>query len=138
MPMIYVFQHEGKSAEHKKKVSDGIHAAMVNVLNVPEDTYDQFFFDKAKSDMVYDRKYFNIARSEDMMFIQFFFNTRPPALKQKFFERVVAEVTQRTGMQQEDMLLSIVEVAPENWWAYGRTIDPKTGFDTRMKNGGEA
>ena len=138
MPMIYVMLHEGKSAEYKQQVSDGIHAAMVNVLHVPPDTYDHFFSEKAKGDMVYDRKYFGVERTDDMMFIQFFFNTRPAALKQKLFERVADEITQRTGLRREDLLMSIVEVAADNWWAFGRTTDPKTGFDTRMKDGGDA
>ena len=138
MPIINISLYEGKSPEFKKKISDAIHAAMTEVLHVPLDTYDHFFFDKAKSDMVFDRNYFGIERTEGMIFIQFFFNARPPALKAKFFDRVAHEITTRVpSHRQEDLLMCIVEVAPENWWAYGRTIDPVTGFDTRMKDGGQ-
>ena len=41
MPMVYIQMHEGKDAAYKKAVSDGIHAAMLDVLGVPDDTWDQ-------------------------------------------------------------------------------------------------
>lgn len=86
--------------------------------------------------MVYDPNYFNVPRSPDIIFIHFFFNTRPKEMKERFFEAVADEVTKRTSLHREDLLMAITEVPAENWWAYGRTVDPKTGFDTRMKGQG--
>ena len=40
MPMIHIWMHEGKSADYKEQLSEGIHAAMIDVLEVPEDTWD--------------------------------------------------------------------------------------------------
>lgn len=136
MPMVYIWMHEGKDAEYKKQVSEGIHAAMMDVLGVPDDTWDQFFNEMEKGNMVYDQNYFGVHRSPDMMFIHFFFNTRPREMKERFFEAVADEVTKRSGLRREDLLMSITEVPWENWWAFGRTVDPKTGFDTRMKGQG--
>ena len=136
MPMVYIQMHEGKDAAYKKAVSEGIHAAMMDVLGVPDDTWDQFFHEHKPGNMVYDRNYFDVPRSEDMMFIHFFFNTRPKEMKERFFEAVADEVTKRSGLRREDLLMAITEVPWENWWAFGRTVDPKTGFDTRMKGQG--
>lgn len=133
MPIVYIWMHEGKDSEYKKQVSEGIHAAMMNVLGVLEDTWDQFFNEMQPGNMVYDPNYFGIRRSPDMIFIHFFFNTRPKEMKERFFEAVADEVTKRSGLRREDLLMSITEVSWENWWAYGRTVDPETGFDTRMK-----
>lgn len=134
--MVYIWLHEGRSAENKKQVSEGIHAAMMDVLGVPDDTWDQFFNDMTPGDMVYDPNYFGVPRSADMIFIHFFFNTRPKEMKERFFEAVADEVTRRSGLRREDLLMCITEVPWENWWAYGRTVDPNTGFDTRMKGQG--
>ena len=30
-------------------------------------------------------------------------------------------------------MMNIQECATENWWAYGRTVDPQTGTASRMK-----
>ena len=52
---------------------------------------------------------------------------------ERFFEAVADEVTKRAGLRREDLLMAITEVPWENWWTHGRMVDPKTGFDTRMK-----
>lgn len=133
MPMVYIWTHEGKSEERLKGISEGIHAAMVDVLKVSDDTWDQFINEMPPGRMIYDRNYWGVPRSDDMVFIQFFFNTRPAELKARFFEAVVDEVTRRAQLKRSDLILTITEVAAENWWAHGREVDPNTGFDTRMK-----
>lgn len=136
MPMVYIQMHEGKSAEYKKQVSEGIHTAMMDVLGVPEDTWDQIFNEHTPGNMVYDPNYFDVPRGPDMLFIHFFFNTRPKEMKERFFEAVADEVTKRSGLRRQDLLMAITEVPSENWWAYGRKVNPETGFDTRMKGQG--
>jgi phenylpyruvate tautomerase PptA (4-oxalocrotonate tautomerase family) len=105
---------------------------MQEVLKVPADTFDHFINEMPMGRMIYDRNYFGVPRSDAMTFIHFFFNTRPKELKAAFFEAVVNEVTRRAGLDRADLLMSITEVAAENWWAHGRTIDPVSGYDTRM------
>jgi phenylpyruvate tautomerase PptA (4-oxalocrotonate tautomerase family) len=133
MPMVYIWTHEGKSAARLEAISQGVHAAMVDVLKVSEDTYDHFINTLPHGRMVYDRNYFGVARSDDMVFIHFFFNTRPPALKARFLEAVAAELGTRAQLDRADLMMAITEVAPENWWAYGREVDPATGYDKRMQ-----
>ena len=67
------------------------------------------------------------------MFIHFFFNTRPKEIKDRFFKAVADEVTERAGLRREDLLMAITGAPWKNLWTYGRTVDPTTGFDTRMK-----
>lgn len=43
MPVVYIRIHEGIFAGYKKNVSERVHAAMVDVLGVHDDTWDQFF-----------------------------------------------------------------------------------------------
>lgn len=124
MPMVYIWMHEGKSADYKKQVSDGIHAAMMDVLGVPEDTWDQFFNEMQPGNMVYDPNYFGVHRSPDIMFIHFFFNTRPKEMKDRFFEAVADQVTSRAGLRREDLLMAITEMPWENWWAMAGRLTP--------------
>lgn len=132
MPMIYIWTQEGKTEERLHAISQGVHAAMVDVLKVPPDTFDHFINELPKGRMVYDRNYYGVPRSDDMVFIHFFFNARPPELKARFFDAVAAEVTARAGLDPADLIMSITEVAAENWWAHGRAVDPHTGYDARM------
>jgi phenylpyruvate tautomerase PptA (4-oxalocrotonate tautomerase family) len=135
MPMVYIWTHEGKSEARLNAISQGVHAAMVDVLKVTEDTYDHFINTLPRGRMVYDRNYCGVPRSDDMVFIHFFFNTRAPALKARFFEAVADELGKRAQLDRADLVMSITEVAPENWWAQGREVDPATGYDKRMQVG---
>lgn len=133
MPMVYIWTHEGKNEERLHAISQGVHAAMVNVLKVTEDTYDHFINAMPHGRMVYDRNYAGVPRSDDMVFIHFFFNTRARELKARFFEAVADELAARAQLDRADLIMSITEVAPENWWAQGREVDPVTGYDKRMQ-----
>lgn len=136
MPMIHIWMHEGKPKQYKKHVSEGIHAAMVDVLGAPADTWDHMFNDMAPGDMVYAPNFFDIPRSTDVIFIHFFLNERPKEIKARFFETCADEVTKRCGLRREDLMMTISETASENWWVHGRKVDPKTGFDARMSGRG--
>jgi 4-oxalocrotonate tautomerase len=133
MPMVYIWTHEGKSEQRLQAISQGVHAAMVDVLKVTEDTYDHFINTLPHGHMVYDRNYCGVARSDDMVFIHFFFNKRTPELNARFFDAVADELAARAQLDRADLIMSITEVAPENWWAQGRTVDPVTGYDSRMQ-----
>ena len=57
-------------------------------------------------------------------------------MKDRFLGAVADEATARAGVRRQDLLMAITEGPAENWWAHGRTVDPVTGFDTRMKGQG--
>lgn len=134
MPMIHIWMHRGKDADYKRRISEGIHAAMVDVLGVTEDTWDHVFNELRPGDMVYDRNYAGMQRSDDMVFIHFFLNPRPKEMKARFFNAVADEVTTRAKLARTDLMMTLTEQAPENWWAEGRVVDPQTGFDVRMSD----
>jgi 4-oxalocrotonate tautomerase len=136
MPMVHIWMHEGKTAEYKAQISEGIHTAMMDVLGVPSDTWDQMFNEMKPGNMIYDPNYFDVPRSPDMVFVHFFFNERPKDMKERFFEAVADEVTARSGLRREDLAMAITEMPRENWWVFGRKVNPKTGYDIRMKGQG--
>ena len=132
MPLIYVAVREGNTPEQKKRIAGAIHAAMIDVLGLPEDDYNQVFLESSVENMVFDPNYFGLARSPKAIFIQMFFNHRPAEMKSRLFETIADNLVRDAGMRREDVLQTICETAIENWWALGRTIDPETGLDSRM------
>jgi len=132
MPLIYVSIREGNTPEQKKKIAAGIHKAMIDVMGLPEDDYNQVFFESSVDNMIFDPNYFGLHRSPKAVFIQMFFNHRPAEMKAKLFETIADNLVRDAGMRREDVLQTICETATENWWAMGRTIDKETGLDSRM------
>ena len=132
MPLINVWLRKGTTPEYRKAISDGIHKAMMDVLKTPEDDYFQVTGELDAENMIFDPNYFGVPRSEKMVFIRLSFNARPAAVKQRLFEATADNLVASPGIRREDIGMSILELAPENWWAYARTVDPDTGTDSRM------
>ena len=133
MPLIQVYLKKGVTKEYKKAISDGIHRAMIDVLGIPLDDYNQVTFELEPEDMRYDPNYFGIYRSEKVVFFSITFNAgRSPEMKKRLFDAVAANLTKDPGVRIEDVMGMIVELARENWYAYARTTDEETGLDSRM------
>ena len=133
MPLINVYMKKGVTKEYKKAISDGIRQAMMDVLGLPDDDYNQVTFEMEPEDMRYDPNYFGVPRSEKAIFFSITFNVgRTPETKQRLFQAIVDNLTKSPGMRIEDIMGFIVERAAENWNANARTGDPGTGSDSRM------
>ncbi len=134
MPLVHVHLKKGTSREYRASVAGAIKRALNGVFELPDDDYNQVTFEHEPENMIYDPNFFGLPRSERMIFVSMSFNHRSPELKKKLFEAVAQNLVEAVGLRIEDVMMNIVEVARENWWAHGRTVSPETGFDSRMAN----
>jgi phenylpyruvate tautomerase PptA (4-oxalocrotonate tautomerase family) len=134
MPIVHVHLKKGTSPEYRGSIAAAIKDALLGVLELPDDDYNQITFEHEPENMIYDPNFFGLPRSEKMIFVSMSFNQRSPQLKQKLFETVANNIVGAVGIGIEDVMMNIVEIARENWWAHGRTVNPETGFDSRMVN----
>jgi 4-oxalocrotonate tautomerase len=116
MPLVRISLIAGKPESYKQKVSDVIHRAMVETINVPPLDRFQLFTEHTKSNFVYDPQYLNISRTDDLVMIQITLNTgRTTEMKKALYKRIAELLNQETGLRKEDVLINLVEVAKENW-----------------------
>jgi phenylpyruvate tautomerase PptA (4-oxalocrotonate tautomerase family) len=132
MPFVEIYLRKGKNQQYRKAVSEAIHTAMREVFQIPEDDFFHVVHDLEAGDILQAPTFFGIERSADSVLVRMTFNHRPAAQKNALCAAVADRVVAAVGVRREDVLLTILETAAENWWAQGRTIDPETGFDTRM------
>lgn len=133
MPLTTIDLHAGTTTPEKRKaISDGIHAAMIEVLGIPEDDRFHVFNELPEGNMFHDDIAFGKPRSEHFMFITLSFNQRSAAQKDALYAALVAHLGQRAAVAPEDLLVRVLETARENWWADGRVVNPQTGYDERM------
>ncbi|MFI9363402.1 tautomerase family protein [Kitasatospora sp. NPDC053057] len=132
MPFVEIYLRKGRTPEFRKAVSAAVHASMQEVFRIPEDDYFHVVHDMEPGDILHEPMFFGIERSTDSVIIRMTFNRRPPAQKAALFEAVADRLAATTGLRRQDILMTVLETAAENWWVEGRTIDPETGFDTRM------
>ena len=116
MPLVRISLIAGKPEAYKQKISDVIHRAMVETVNVPALDRFQIITEHSKSDFVYDPQYLNISRTADLVIIQITLNAgRTTELKKALYRRIAKLLSQKAGIRKEDVLINLVEVAKENW-----------------------
>jgi phenylpyruvate tautomerase PptA (4-oxalocrotonate tautomerase family) len=116
MPLVRISLIAGKPEAYKQKISDVIHRAMVETVNVPALDRFQLITEHSKSDFVYDPQYLNISRTDDLVIIQITLNAgRTTELKKSLYRRIADLLNQEAGLRKEDVFINLVEVAKENW-----------------------
>ena len=116
MPIIHISLRAGKPEAYRQAIFDGLYRAMRETLNVPED--DQFMTatEHDAANFRYGASYLGVARSDDLVFIQITANnTRTVEQKKLLFRRIAELLSESAGIRPEDVFVSLVEVAKENW-----------------------
>jgi 4-oxalocrotonate tautomerase len=116
MPLVRISLIAGKPESHKQKISDVVHRAMVETVNVPAQDRFQIITEHSKNDFVYDAQYLNIPRTDDLVIIQITLNAgRTTELKKALYRRIAELLNQEAGIRKEDVFINLVEVSKENW-----------------------
>jgi 4-oxalocrotonate tautomerase len=116
MPLTHVSLRRGKSAAYRKAILDSLYHAMRETFNVPEDDRFMTINEHDEDNFNYGKSYLGIERSDDLVIIQFTVNnTRTLDQKKALYRRIVERLSDSPGLRPEDILISLVEVVPENW-----------------------
>jgi 4-oxalocrotonate tautomerase len=122
MPLVRISLRAGKSAAYKQAIGDGIYQAMLEAFAVPNEDRFIVVSEHAESEFQFSKTYLDIARSDDLVIIQITANnTRTVEQKKAFFARIAELLSQNPGVRKEDVFISLVEVAKENW-SFGNGI----------------
>lgn len=116
MPFARIDLVRGKSSEYKRTISDVVYDAMVEILKAPVDDRFQVITDRPPEGHIADENYLGIKRTADCVFIQLTLNSGRTIEQKKGFYKAVADgLHERLGIRREDVFISLVEVAKENW-----------------------
>ena len=116
MPLVQIFLQRGLSSSQLSLISEAIHGAMVETINVPADDRFQIIQEHPPERLVADRRYLGIERSDDVVFIQITLNLgRTLEQKRALYRTIADKLAASPGLRREDILVSLVEVPKENW-----------------------
>jgi len=116
MPLVRISLREGKSEEYKKSLADGVHRAMVEAIDAPEQDRFQIITEHAAGDLIYDPTYLQLRRADDIVIVQITLSYgRKPGQKRKLFRRMSEILAENPGLRPHDLMVNLVEVAWENW-----------------------
>jgi phenylpyruvate tautomerase PptA (4-oxalocrotonate tautomerase family) len=116
MPLVRIDLLEGKSPEYRTQVGQIVYQAMRDTLNVPENDRFQVITEHPKEALHFDRDYLGVHRSDDCIFLQITLNSgRTVEMKQRFYKAVADGLHEVLKLRREDLLISLIEVAKEDW-----------------------
>jgi phenylpyruvate tautomerase PptA (4-oxalocrotonate tautomerase family) len=116
MPLVHITLARGRSAEDRRAIAEEVHRALVETANVPADDRFQVVREVAPEDLHWDPAYLGISRTAGVVFVQIVLNAgRTVEVKKALYAAIAARLSARVGIRKEDVLVSLVEVARENW-----------------------
>jgi 4-oxalocrotonate tautomerase len=114
MPLVRISLIKGRTAERRRRIGDAVHAALVETIGVPERDRFQLITEHDPNDLVDDREYLGIRRTDGIVIIQVTLSTgRTSAQKRALFRRIADNLAQ-FDIRREDVWINLVEVAKEN------------------------
>jgi 4-oxalocrotonate tautomerase len=116
MPLAHIALRTGKPDAYRQAICDSVYRALRETFNVPEDDQFMAITEHEAANFRFGASYLGVARSADLVFIQITANnTRTVEQKKALFRRTAELLAQAPGIRQEDVFVSLVEVAKENW-----------------------
>lgn len=116
MPLIRISLRAGKPAAYRHAIAENVYAALRETFNVPEKDFFATIAEHDDAGLIYDREYFNIARSDGLVLIQMTVsNTRGVDQKKALYRRIAERLAKNPGLRPQDVFINLLEVAKENW-----------------------
>jgi len=116
MPLAHIYLRAGKADAYRQAIFDNVYRAMRETFNVPEDDQFMIITEHDAANFRYSASYLGVARGDDLVLIQITANnTRTVQQKKALFGRIAELLGENPGIRPEDVFVSLVEVAKENW-----------------------
>jgi 4-oxalocrotonate tautomerase len=116
MPLVRISLCEGKSDEYRRAIADGVHRAIVESVGAPQQDRFQIITEHSPNDLIYDPNYFGIERNDDIVMVQITLSAgRKPPQERKLYRRMAEILEESPGLRPQNLMISLVEVAWENW-----------------------
>lgn len=116
MPFAHISLRSGKPEAYRQAIFDSVYRALRETFNVPEDDQFMVMSEHEAANFRYGATYLDIARSDDLVFIQITANnTRTLEQKKALFRRIAELLGEDPGLRPEDVFVNLVEVLKENW-----------------------
>jgi phenylpyruvate tautomerase PptA (4-oxalocrotonate tautomerase family) len=117
MPLVRIDVDASTAPELRQTIGDVVYDAMTSVAKVPANDKFMIVSTHSAGDLVFPKQgYLGIQYTAGIVFIQITWNAgRTTEVKKAFYRKVADDIHEKTGTRKEDVWISLVEVAPENW-----------------------
>lgn len=122
MPFVQVHVSRGHDAAQSAAIANAVHEALVAVVDIPSADRFQVVTRHADGEMVWDRGYLGVARSDRAVFVHVTLAAgRSDDKKRALYAAIAAGVARDAGVRPEDVLIVLTEVGRIDW-SFGNGI----------------
>ena len=116
MPLVRIDLNKSYNSDDSKKIGELVYRAMEEEISVPKDDKFQIITKHDTSELNIPDSYLGIKYTDRIVIIQITLNGgRSTELKQKLYKRIAEDMNKDLNIRKEDVFISLVEVAKENW-----------------------
>ncbi len=116
MPFVRISLNREADPSYVAAISDGVHRALVEAVNVPVDDRFQVISRHETAEIVCAQEYLGIRHSDAIVFIQITLNTgRTVDQKRALYAKIADLLGVSPGVPRADIFVNLVEVVKENW-----------------------
>ncbi len=127
MPLVRIDVPAGPSDAELAALGETVHRAVVETLGAPADDKFQVLTRHPPGELNVTRGYLGIAHGDGVVLVQVTLNQgRSVEQKRAFYRRLADDLHAAHGVRREDVIVSLVEVARENW-SFGNGDAPYAG-----------
>lgn len=124
MPFTQISLKKGTSPEHRTALMEQVYLAMRESIGIPEDDRFATITELEPGNFNNSGNYAGVDRSDDIVFIQITLNHgRTVEAKKALYAAIARRLADDPGVRPEDVVVSLVEVAPEDW-SLGNGVAP--------------
>jgi len=122
MPLVRIDLLKGKPREYRAEVGEIVYQCLMDNFGVPLNDKFQVIAEHAEDELIFDRNYLGISRTNDCIFIQITMSSgRTVEKKQAFYKAVADRLHEKLKLRREAVFVKLVEVGKENW-SFGNGI----------------
>ena len=116
MPLVRIDLNKSYNSDDSKKIGELVYRAMEEEISVPKDDKFQIITKHDTSELNIPDIYLGNKYTDKIVIIQITLNGgRSSELKQKLYKRIAKDLNKDLNIRKEDVFISLVEVAKENW-----------------------
>ena len=116
MPLDRISFINGKPSRFRKTDRTIVYQAMRDTISVPEHDHFQVISGHEPHELICDRNYLGVSRSDGIVVIQITLNEgRTVELKKALYQAIADRLHTGLDIRREDVFISLVEVKKENW-----------------------
>ena len=116
MPLVRISLIKGKSREHIRAISDGIHRGLMEAYGAPEDDKFHLVHQHERDELISDADYLGLHRTDDIVVISIVAgNWRATPKKKALFKAITDNLVKYPGLRPEDVLIVLSPNARDEW-----------------------